>query len=423
MPRDLDPMLLFTAVALLAAALSLALWRRDRRPAIVAAILTGLAALCILNESVARARGANIRVDLLLLIPFVTTGALVVGAMNVRRPRPVARIIAAGLVLVGGAAFAWFASRMVLTTFEGRRLTRTFDQGRKLYWDETIRCQGNLARRFGPLDRAAAPCRGNLVVTSRSPKSYPFSRAILNDAGQFYLLFSPENAAEQTWGLDSFERDHEAASLRNTSENTLAGEGTKDGLPVRVALRGISGGGCEATITRAAETHVLTLAKSELPACAATGTTPVHFAGAWGAAAPYPGSPKTRRLVQIWLWEIGDSARGLLLDDLASSGMNRPFVFARHLQGSRRAATQWELRVVNREGNRKAETFTLTLDDARATVAGSTILFGPSNEMVLEPGEIVSHPKIALTPLFDRDRFTLYFDSVFFNLNVPWTVP
>jgi hypothetical protein len=102
-------MFLFAAVALLAAALSLALWSRDRRPAIVAAILTGLAALCILNESIARARGANIRVDLLLLIPLVTTSALVVGAMNVRRPRPVARVIAAGLVLVGGAAFAWFA--------------------------------------------------------------------------------------------------------------------------------------------------------------------------------------------------------------------------------------------------------------------------------------------------------------------------
>jgi hypothetical protein len=415
-------MLLFAAVALLAAALSLALWRRDRRAAIVAASLTGLAALCILNESVARARGANIRVDLLLLIPLVTASALVVGAMNVRRPQPAARVIASGLVLVGGAAFTWFAWRMVLSTFEGRRLTRTFDQGRKLYWEETIRCQGNLARRFGPLDRAAEPCRGNLVVTSRTPKSYPFSRAVLNDAGQFYLLFSPDNGPEQTWGLDSFERDHEAATLQNTSDNTLAGEGTKDGQPVRVVLRGISGG-CEATITRAADTHVLTLAKSNLPACAETATPPVHFAGAWGTAAPYPGSPQTRRLVEIWLWEIGDTARGLLLDDLAASGMDRPFVFARHLQGSRRAAGQWDLRVVNRETNQKAEAFTLTLGDGRATVAGSTILFGPSNQMLLEPREIVSHPKIALIPLFDRDRFTLYFDNVFFNLNVPWTVP
>jgi hypothetical protein len=127
--------------------------------------------------------------------------------------------------------------------------------------------------------------------------------------------------------------------------------------------------------------------------------------------------------VQIWLWEIGDSVRGLLLDDLASSGMSRPFLFARHLEGSRRAAGQWDLRLVNREGNQKAETFTLTPGDGQATVAGSTILFGPSNEIVLEPGEIVSHPKIALIPLFDRDRFTLYFDNVFFNLNVPWTVP
>ena len=63
--------------------------------------------------------------------------------------------------------------------------------------------------------------------------------------------------------------------------------------------------------------------------------------------------------------------------------------------------------MVNREKNQKAESFSLTVRNYRATVAGSAILFGPTNEMVLEPGEIVSHPKITLIPLFDRDRFML----------------
>jgi hypothetical protein len=42
--------------------------------------------------------------------------------------------------------------------------------------------------------------------------------------------------------------------------------------------------------------------------------------------------------------------------------------------------------------------------------------------MLLDPQEIVSHPRIALAPVSDRDRFARYFDSVFFNLNLPWTV-
>jgi hypothetical protein len=43
--------------------------------------------------------------------------------------------------------------------------------------------------------------------------------------------------------------------------------------------------------------------------------------------------------------------------------------------------------------------------------------------VVLDSQEVVSHPKIALAPVWDRERFEAYFDSVLFNLNIPWTAP
>jgi hypothetical protein len=39
--------------------------------------------------------------------------------------------------------------------------------------------------------------------------------------------------------------------------------------------------------------------------------------------------------------------------------------------------------------------------------------------MVLDPGEVVTHPKIALAPVRDAALFERYFDTVFLNLNIP----
>jgi hypothetical protein len=422
MREAMDPMLLFPVVAALSAGLALALWRRNRGVAVMSAVLSMFSALLILGERAARAAHANIRVDLLVTIPAVSAAALVIGLLAVRRPPSAARVCAAGLAIVGGlstASFAWFTVR---TGIEGAHITRTFEEGYRLYWEETIRCQGNLATRFGAMDRAGEPCRGNLVVASRSAGSYPFSRAILNDAGEFYLLFSPAGGEERVWGLDSIDSDRAAARLATASNGVLSGDGVKNGQPVHVELRSTGAGQCKAKVVRGGRTEEFDLTQAGVPPCAVPSNPPVRFVGAWGAAAPQPNSPQTKRLAQIWLWDTDGTARGLFVGTLATTGTNVPFLFARRLEGTRRAENAWDLRVADGDGVQNSQAFTFTLAGGHARAAGSSMMFGPTGEMLLDPQEIVSHPRIALAPVSDRDRFARYFDNVFFNLNLPWTV-
>ena len=404
MPRDIDPILLFALVAMLAAGLA------------------ACAGLLVWNERVARAAGANIRVDLLVTIPVIAVAAIVVGVFSLRRPPVAARIVGAGILAIGGITFAGFSWRSVKTAFEIQGLNKAFEQGHKLYWEETIRCAGNMARRFGPIEQRGRPCRGNLVVTSRGPKTYPFSRAIVNDDGQFYLLRGGEGGVEETWGLDSIDSDRPAARLEDKG-GALAGEGTKDGKRVHAELRSDAPGVCAAAIQNGAESYTLMLAQRDVPPCQPPASPEVRFVGAWGMVASYPNSPQTRRLVQIWLWDTGGAARGLFLGKLGTSGMQIPFMFARQLKGTRRAENQWDLRFAGKGDDASKDGFSFMLANGKARVAGPATLFGAGGEMMLDPQEVVSHPKIALAPVQDGARFAAYFDNVFFNLNVPWTVP
>src|SRR5690349_11795583 len=118
MPRDIDPILLFAWVAMLAAVLALLLWRSIRGVAVVAA-------------------GANIRVDLLVTIPVIAVAAIVVGLFCLRRPPVAARIVGAGILAIGGIAFAGFFFFKQKTAYEIQRLNKAFDQGHRLYWEET----------------------------------------------------------------------------------------------------------------------------------------------------------------------------------------------------------------------------------------------------------------------------------------------
>jgi hypothetical protein len=103
--------------------------------------------------------------------------------------------------------------------------------------------------------------------------------------------------------------------------------------------------------------------------------------------------------------------------------MQIPFMFARQVNGTRRAENQWDLRFVSKGDDSTKDGFSFTLADGKARVAGPATLFGSTGEMMLDQQEVVSHPKIALAPVQDGARFAAYFENVFFNLNVPWTVP
>ena len=414
---DLDPLILFPSVSILAAALAIFVWRSNRGVAVVAAGLAACSVLCVGNEISARAAHNAIRIDLLLTIPVIGVAAVVVGIFALRRPPLLARINAGALVAVGGISFAWFAWTMTKSTHEAQNLTAIFNRGRKLYWEETIRCRGNLVKRFGSLDRNDRPCYGHLMVTSRSSGAYPYTRAIVNDDGDVYLFFSPEPGLEDNATLG----DGAAVRLEPGPGDVLAGESNTAGFRVKVELRSPPGGACEAKIERAGRTSTLTMAKTELPQCEAPVAPPVHFVGAWGNVEPEQNS---RRLNQIWLWEAGETARGLYLSQTASSGMRIEFTFVKRLRGSRRAENQWDLQVINDGDDKTEQTLIFTLVDGRARLTGpATLLRTTSGEVLLDPQEVVSHPRIALVPIGDRERFAAYFDNVLFNLNVPWTAP
>jgi len=416
MPHHLDPALLFSLVTALSSGVALLIWRADRGVAVAAAGLAAFSALCVAMEAASRAAHASIRVDLLFTIPVVTVAAVVVGIFAVRRPSLAGRIAGAALLAVGAPWFGWFAWMMARSTFEAQALRRTFDKARRLYSEETFRCQGNLVKRFGPIEGRGGACCGHLVIKSRKGTNYPFTRAIVNAEGQLYLLFSPEPGIEDNWQLD----DGPVTHLTAGPGEALYGERLAGTDRTRVELRPADAGACQAKIDRNGRIDLLTLKKTELPLCEAPREAQVRFVGAWGAVVTDPSAPEVRRLTQIWLWDTDGAARGLLLRDLATSGMRRDFVFASRLRGSRRVENQWELKI---EGEEAAPPFTFTLSGGRARIAGSANTFRPSGEVFLEPKEFASHPKIAMAPVRDGERFLLYFDNVFFNVNVPWTAP
>jgi hypothetical protein len=410
------PAFLFASTAALAALIALLEWRVHRRFARATALLAGFAALCfVTNYAWAR---ISIRVDLLVTIPAVSLAALIAGARAMFRPPAPARIAGAFLAVVGGVSFCWFAWNMARATAERRRSTAAYNEGNRLYWDETIRCEGNFEKRFGPVSRRDHPCYGNFIVTSRSTSAYPFTRVIVNDRGDAYLLFSPQDAMEAVCGL----REGALARVEPAPDGGLAGEGDLGLGRTRIQLRRTIAGGCEAAVTRNSGVSTLGLMRQELPACNPPANPPVRYAGAWGKIMTDPRSATTRRLLQIWMWEASGQVRGVLATDVAPSGMRRDFVFLRHFHGTQTGSSQWQLRLENFYGEDDA-LLTMTVNDGRTRITGPEIFTGAGGQAVLDPGEVVSDPRIALVPLQDRALFQKYIDDALFNFRIGWKAP
>jgi len=116
--------------------------------------------------------------------------------------------------------------------------------------------------------------------------------------------------------------------------------------------------------------------RMELPDCQTPANPPVTYVGAWGEIATDPSG--TRRLLQIWLWaENSGQGRGVLLNDVASSGLRREFVFLKHFRATRVDADKWTLLLEEPEVSR-AISLTMTISGQSARVLGPTIFVGPS---------------------------------------------
>jgi hypothetical protein len=415
---DLLPQLLFPAIAVFAAVLAALLWRSRRGIAVGCAALAAASMLGFIEDAAMRAGRNDIRVDLLLLIPLLSVAAIVVGGFAIRAPGWVVRTMAATLLVAGGGSFGWFSWQMAKGARDAQHLTATFGQARKLYWEETIRCQDNLAKRFGTLSRHD-PCYGHMVVKSRSRGAYPFSRAIVNDSGEVYLMFSPEPGIEDNWNLG----DGPSAQLTARPDGVLSGETTASGTRVSVAMRPQSSGHCEAQVETSLAKSTLNLEAVDVAACDVPQNPPVRFGGAWGAVTTPKTSPQTRLLTQVWIWEMNGDARGLFLGNLVGTGIRIDYTFIQRLRGTRRAENEWELYLDDKTQIQDKQPFLLKVKDGHARLTRPFPSIRSHEEVLLDPLEVVSHPKIALVPVGDRDRFLAYFDSVFFNLNIPWTAP
>jgi hypothetical protein len=340
--------------------------------------------------------------------------------MSIRRSPEAARIIGLILVVVGGVSFGWFAWSFGRSVAEARRVTAIFDEGNRLYWNETIRCEANFEKRFGPLQRSGRTCYGDMLVTSRSPGAYPYTRIVVNDNGKAYLLFSPQTGMETTIGLG---KEPLVVQLAQTSEGGLSGEGEVDFGRMQIRLRSAGLERCEATVTRGGSTSTIGLQRKELPRCDDPPNPPIHYLGTWGVIRPKTASPTTdRRLIQIWLWDAS-GARGLLLHDLAPSGMRRDFVFARQFRGAQSTPNRWDVRLVDDSDGRDGASLSIALSNGAVRISVPEEIVGPGSEAMLDPGAVVTDPRIELVPVRDRVLFESYLDNALFEINVLWTAP
>ncbi len=410
------PAILFASSGALCIALAIAEWNVRRRLAISLLALGGFSLLCLAaNHAWAR---YSIRVDLLLTIPAVSIGALVAGTLATMRPPAPARVLGAILALGGAVSFAWFSFAMHRSSVEGARTMARFDEGNRLYWAETIRCEDNFEKRFGPLKRVGDPCVGNLVVQSRSSDAYPFTRIVNNDRGEAQLLFSPGNAIERPVALSR----GVFAKMARAGNGEWTGNGDSGFGPTKISLTPQTSNRCVARIEhRRFDTSVLSMQRTELPNCPAMSDPPVTYLGGWGEVATDPSG--TSRLLQIWLWaEKSGSARGVLANAVSSTGIRNDFIFLKYFHATRMDNDKWNL-AIEEPDSTAPTSLTMTISGDGARVSGPQTFVGPSGEAILQKKEIVSDPRIEVVPVRDSALFERYLDTALFNLDLSWTAP
>jgi len=412
-----DPfLLLFGGVLTLALVLAFLEWHtHHRRMAVAAMLLAGLAsALLAFELAVVR---SSIRVDLLFSVPMIALAAVVVGVLATLGPPLSARAVGGLLIAVGAVTLGWFGWSMAVSTARSNRLGLAFAEGRKLYWQETIRCQANFEKRFGPLQRRDSPCVGNLAVTSSSVGAYPYTRVVVNDQAQFDLLLLRENAAEDTIRLG----DVWFGPLKPRPDGSLYVESDAPSRQPSVELHPASNGVCEATISNdyLKKVDAYKLRRVELGSCPAVIDPPVHFLGAWGSLVADPPESRSLQMTQIWLWEAQGKGYALLNADIVRVGAYQSFNFAMRLTGTRDAQGVWQLRSL--DGDHPGQPLSVTIAGDQMQLHGASDLLRSLQDVTLHPAEIITHPKIAVAPVRDAALFASYFDTVFFNLNIPWT--
>lgn len=349
-----------------------------------------------------------IRLDLFLTLPLVSAASAAAGI--VARHRLPANGLA--LLVAGGVSLAWFTVAFVGSGREARRLTAIFDEANRLYWEESIRCEANFERRFGPLT-SSGPCHGNL--RTRSTSGYPHSGVVVNDDGVVSLLFATATGVEVPWGLLG---DRPVAVVTNGVAPC-----DPEALCREVIFREAPAGGCQATVRMRTGGDVrLELERAgPLPACPRASTA-VRHEGRFFEIFTENGPQSIRQLVQVWLWETADGGFGLLLNAQGYPGRTHPYQFVQRLRGGAPSGGVWDLAVLDLQNRPTGARLRLQMDAEGAAISGDAVRWVTRGSGRLRRGEAIRDPRIDLAPVDDAARFAAYFGAVWHNLSVAWTV-
>jgi hypothetical protein len=410
---------LFLAVTASAAALGFVCRiRHDRALTTVNFLLALFAAMLVALELVTRAQKHHaIRADLLVTSPLLCVAVLVVGLCTSRSISGVGRVIALSMAVTSGATLAWsgwwFVRFMSQATSQAEELMRRDDEGSRMYWEETIRCQGAMSTRFGVFERKENACSGNLRVKSRVGQ-YPFTRVVVNDASEVYLLAALQPGAEVV-----FQRPMRGRFDPSTRRLTASDWDGASKLEVELLAR--EEGSCEARIDRVGYGRdVLRLEREELRACTAEENAPVQFVGAWSKIEQF--GSENRHLDQIWLWRSRDTAWGLVFKSDGVRGVEKGNNSLERYRGKALGSNEYELLPYSKRGGPGAQDISVSGLHISVSDKGARIkhLWGGVPDL-LDGGEMISHPKIRLVPIRDSDRFAAYFDTVLESVDVLWT--
>ncbi len=403
MPSDPFTML-FGGVLALALLLALLEWFTHHRRMAVAALMLAALAAALLAFELASVR-TSIRVDLLFTVPLISLTAAAVGVLAMLGPPFSARALGALLTAAGAITLGWCGWSLAGWMARSNLIDLARNEGRALYWQEAMRCQANLEKRFGPLQRRDSPCVGNLAVLSRSDSGYPYSRVVVNDSAEFYLLVAETNGAEDTNppGAAPF------GPLKPGPNGSLHVESDPSARQPAVELRPASSGACEARIRNdyLKRTDTYSLRRVELGSCPAPINPPVHFLGAWGSLVEAPAPPVYPALTQVWFWESRGTGYALILAAARAPSSN----YVRRFTGRRNAEGVWQLRGADQ--NHAEEDVSVTVSQGRLDLRRG------ASETVLDPGEVATHPAIALVPVREAALFERYFNTVFFDFYLP----
>ncbi len=230
------------------------------------------------------------------------------------------------------------------------------------------------------------------------------------------LLFSPAEGTQRpvTLSRGAF------ALMKRARGGEWSGTGDSGFGTTQISLAPRPPNRCEANIAHQGTVSTLTMRRTELPNCRPPSNPPVTFLGAWGEISTDPSG--TRRLLQIWLWaENSEKGKGVLLSDIASSGLRRDLIFLKHFRATR-VDDKWKL-LLEQPDVSTLTALSMRIDGNRARVSGPQRIVGPTGEVVLEKKEVVTDTRIELVPVRDTTLFERYLDTALFNLDLSWTAP